>query len=461
MTLAAKLLYLVTALVGILLVSGCETTTKVKLKTVKPEPAVIQKKVHVGDDVVIRTQDGKEFRLRVTQDIGQSLGTIGVVSGRFTPKVRFQAPERVKGAKGAGGRTAGHALGQMWLACGEAMVRTFPTIVGPYVIGYGCVVATPFVAIGGAMVGDSRANRAAKRARKSEVAQLRSVIDPALAALANEKPLHHRLLEHARTQAYHAVVSLKDRGPTSPRKRVRYKTLTSQGIDTVLEVTVPRVEVTPDNALVLTAHVRLIRITDNEALYANTYTFETAPQTVWQWTANGGDGFRATLVNGYEGLADKIAGDLFSSSPLLKRHGAKKGTGSTPLHHAAWKESTTVVERLLAEDADVNARDEHGSTPLHIAAKWKDTAIPEMLLAEGANVDAKDRKGQTPLHIAATFGRTAIVELMFTKGADVDEKDEKGKTPLDYATDQKVIELLKQHAGGGGLRILLMKPELP
>jgi hypothetical protein len=251
-----------------------------------------------------------------SEDIRQNLGTIGVVSGRFTPKFRFQAPEPVKGAKGAGGRTAGPALGQMWLGCGYGIVHTWSTIVGPYIIVYGCVVATPFVAIAGAIVGDSKAKRAARAPRKFEVAQLRSVIDPALAALVNEKPLHRRLLERAQAEAYHAVVSVNDRGPASLRKRVRYKTLTSQGIDTVLDVTVPRVDVTPDNALVLTAHVRLIRVTGNEALDTNTYTFETAPQTVWQWTANGGEGLRAALVNGYEGIADEIADDLFSSSPL-------------------------------------------------------------------------------------------------------------------------------------------------
>ncbi len=256
-----------------------------------------------------------------SEDIGQNFGTIGVVSGRFTPKFRFQGPEPVKGAGVAAVLTSMDALETTWSGCQEVIHGTAFLIVVPIAVAYVCTAATPFVAIGGALHGGSnsdaaKANRVAKAARGSEVAELRSVIDPALAALANEKPLHRRLLEHARTQAYHAVVSVKDRGPTSPRKRARYKTLTSRGIDTVLEVTVPRLEVTPYNALVLTAHVRLIRVTDNEALYANTYSFETAPQTVWQWTANGGEGLRAALVNGCQGIADEIADDLFSSSPL-------------------------------------------------------------------------------------------------------------------------------------------------
>lgn len=248
-----------------------------------------------------------------SEDIRQNLGTIGVVSGRFIPKVRFQAPESVEGTGAAAVLTAVNAVGGMWSGCLTFIKGTAFTLVLPIVAADVCATVTPFVAVGGAMVGGSRVNRPAKRARKAEVADLRSVIDPVLAALANEKPLDQRLLERARTQADHAV-DLKERGPTSPRKRVRYKTLTSEGIDTALEVIVSRIDVTPDNALVLTAHVRLIRVTDNEALYANTYTFETAPQTVWQWTANGGEGLRAALVNGYEGIADKIANDLFSSS---------------------------------------------------------------------------------------------------------------------------------------------------
>ncbi|MDX1488234.1 MAG: hypothetical protein R3268_08545 [Acidiferrobacterales bacterium] len=56
-----------TQLVALLLASGCETLDVTKRKTIEPEPAVIQKEVHVRDKVVIGTKDdGKKIRLRVT-----------------------------------------------------------------------------------------------------------------------------------------------------------------------------------------------------------------------------------------------------------------------------------------------------------------------------------------------------------------------------------------------------------
>ena len=119
--------------------------------------------------------------------------------------------------------------------------------------------------------------------------------------------------------------------------------------------------------------------------------------------------------------------------------------GMTPLYGGADSGSVSVVELLLAKGANVNAKNLRGWTPLAHAAWKQNTTVGAMLLTKGADVDVKDKEGQTPLHIAA-WGKAAIVELLLTKGADVNAKNDRGKTPIDVATDQKVIELLKQYA---------------
>ena len=63
-----KATLLFTGLAIMLLVSGCETTgSRIKTKTIKATPTKIQKKVHVGDKLIITTREDKEYKLEVTQ----------------------------------------------------------------------------------------------------------------------------------------------------------------------------------------------------------------------------------------------------------------------------------------------------------------------------------------------------------------------------------------------------------
>ena len=76
--------------------------------------------------------------------------------------------------------------------------------------------------------------------------------------------------------------------------------------------------------------------------------------------------------------------------------------------------------------------------------------IVELLLAEGADVNAKDKYGLTPLHRAASGGHTETAELLITEGADVNAKNEDGKTPLDRAikyNQTETADLLHKHGG--------------
>ena len=52
-----------------------------------------------------------------------------------------------------------------------------------------------------------------------------------------------------------------------------------------------------------------------------------------------------------------------------------------------------------------------GFTALHEAAKEGHKVIVELLIANGGDVNAKNRSGKTPLHNAAEYGHKEVAEL--------------------------------------------------
>lgn len=95
--------------------------------------------------------------------------------------------------------------------------------------------------------------------------------------------------------------------------------------------------------------------------------------------------------------------------------------GAAPLHDAAVIGSVELVERLIANGADVDARDVRGYTPLYIAIQSGHVEVAKVLIANGADVNAGavDDAGQyrTPLYLSIILGREAVESLLRERGA--------------------------------------------
>ncbi|KAL8692370.1 MAG: hypothetical protein Q9218_002589 [Villophora microphyllina] len=92
--------------------------------------------------------------------------------------------------------------------------------------------------------------------------------------------------------------------------------------------------------------------------------------------------------------------------------------GRTCLHYAALKGNVSLLPHLLkqASPVELEVQDVHGMTSLHCAARSsRAIEVMGLLLAEGANVDARDANGDNILDHAARWGRKAAVEQLLAR----------------------------------------------
>ena len=87
------------------------------------------------------------------------------------------------------------------------------------------------------------------------------------------------------------------------------------------------------------------------------------------------------------------------------------------IHEAAMDGDIEAVQQHLAAGADVDTRDDViGWTPLHFATDGSHMEIAELLIAEGADVNAKNSAGLTPLDKATNKNNYEIADLLRKHG---------------------------------------------
>jgi cytohesin len=105
---------------------------------------------------------------------------------------------------------------------------------------------------------------------------------------------------------------------------------------------------------------------------------------------------------------------------LPPRSRPTRGRSSDSLNQASVEGDVARVKALLDEGTDVNAKNSRmGYTALHGAARNGHKEVVELLLANGADINARENQSKTPLFLAVEYGKKEIVELLLARGADV------------------------------------------
>ena len=105
------------------------------------------------------------------------------------------------------------------------------------------------------------------------------------------------------------------------------------------------------------------------------------------------------------------------------------------LNRAIYREHPELVDKFMAEGADVNQANDKGGTPLIYAAQHGDLALIRKLVERGAKINWTDREGNSALSYlaASSTDKSDAVSFLLAQGADVNVANNLWQTPLHLA----------------------------
>jgi ankyrin repeat protein len=92
------------------------------------------------------------------------------------------------------------------------------------------------------------------------------------------------------------------------------------------------------------------------------------------------------------------------------------------------------IESIIAQGANVNAKDTDDYTALIFASSFGKQEIVELLLSQGANINAQDKDHYTPLMLASMWGHLDTAKLLLDNGADSQITNTEGYNAHDLAS---------------------------
>jgi len=243
------------------------------------------------------------------------LGTIGVASSRFLPKLEMDKPMGKISGTGQGALDGAGLMIYGGLETGDPL---------GFLLG---VVLAPVGAVVGSVVG------AVKGESSEHLKEAEDAINKAISELKIQATMRDYVLRAAKQQTEYNFVDLEEQGPETPERKMDYNFLANRGINTVLEITVPAFGligekgINPPLTFFMTLRTKLVRTTDGSVLYEQKLIYRREGQTSTAWTANGGKPFRDEFHRCCQSLAEKVVEEVFLLCNLSLNPAPQAGSG--------------------------------------------------------------------------------------------------------------------------------------
>ena len=144
-----------------------------------------------------------------------------------------------------------------------------------------------------------------------------------------------------------------------------------------------------------------------------------------------------------------ILDKLFQKGKIVELE-TKSSFGYTPLMCAIASGGKENVEKLLAHDAKLNAKDDLANGVLHLASTAGSSEILKVLIQKGPflDINSLNNQGQSPLLLAAGNGHYTSTAILLENGGDTEIKDENDQTLVHYVALSGHTGILTQLMSG-------------
>lgn len=146
------------------------------------------------------------------------------------------------------------------------------------------------------------------------------------------------------------------------------------------------------------------------------------------------------------------SGNLFIVRQLNLRHpdlnltNAVSPEGTPAIWSAAFRNETEILQYLIDNDADIDARNANRTTAAYVAAQNGYLEALELLIEAGADLNMRSKWSSTILGVAAQQGQVGIVERVLEEDVQASinaPTDEEGQTPLWVASHDNHLEIVQ------------------
>ena len=309
-----------------------------------------------------------------TDEVRAQLKTIGLPVAAFPPEAHVDAPTSGKGMgalKGAGvglavGATPGMAIaGSIGKGCNGGGELGAVICGAALVFGLGVAAAGGTIgALGGTVYGAVTAESGSK------VGAAQAELKSALIQADVQTMLRDKVLEMVRDRSPLNFVAVDDENRGANGQPIDYQALASTGVDTVLEVSVPRIGlagesgINPPISLLMNARARLVRTADGIEMYADKFDYRgDGASKFLEWAADEAQMFRQEIERGTRTLAEDIVRLVFPAEPVRDSAPAEQSATlpSTPIESIA--ESPATSSELPSKPVNVAVAERNESTP--------------------------------------------------------------------------------------------------